>query len=84
MNRIDRIKQTLVDTLKPSTLEVIDDSQQHIGHPGAASGAGHFTVKIAVDCFAGQSLIACHRLVYQALAQLMQTEIHALRIEVIR
>jgi BolA family transcriptional regulator, general stress-responsive regulator len=78
--RLERIRAAL-QTLNPSHLEVIDDSARHRGHAGAASGLGHFNVVIYADVFAGLSPIAKHRLVYQALGSLMETDIHALGIQ---
>ena len=60
-----------------------DNSQDHIGHAGARTGKGHFSVKIASPRFAGQSKLACHRMVYGALGDLMTTDIHALIIDII-
>lgn len=67
-------------TLKPEKLFVTDDSDEHIGHAGAVSGKGHFTVEIASQLFINKSRLECHRMVYNALNDLMQTEIHALKI----
>jgi BolA protein len=79
-SRVAAIRDRLTQTLAPTELEVIDDSHKHVGHTGH-QGAGHFTVKITADCFRGKRLIERHRLVYEALGDLMQTEIHALAIE---
>ena len=73
----DRIRARLA-ALEPSVLEVRDDSAAHQGHPGAASGGGHFQLRLISARFAGQSKIARHRLVYDLLSDLMQREIHAL------
>lgn len=78
------IKKHLQETLQPTFLEVIDDSHLHIGHPGAAEGGKHFTVRIATALFADKSLLACHRLVYNVLTDWMGREIHALKIEVVK
>ena len=64
--------------LEPVTLELRDDSASHAGHAGAASGGGHFELRLVSAQFAGQSKIARHRLVYHLLGDLMQREIHAL------
>ena len=80
MNRVELIESAL-KTLSPSFLEVVDDSARHRGHAGAATGLGHFNVIIHSQAFAGLSPIARHRLVYQALGPLMQTDIHALSIQ---
>ena len=80
--RIKMIQERISAALKPAQLDVIDDSQQHIGHPGAASGGGHFTVIIKAECFSEKSLVACHRMVYDALGDAMEHEIHALSIKI--
>jgi BolA family transcriptional regulator, general stress-responsive regulator len=78
--RVPRIRAAL-QSLNPSFLDVIDDSAKHRGHAGAASGLGHFNVVIYTDAFVGLSPLARHRLVYQALGDLMRTDIHALGIQ---
>ncbi len=83
MDRIANIKTRLQAALTPSSLEITDDSHLHIGHPGAQSGAGHFTVEIASDYFTGKTRLQCHRLIYDALDDMMHTEIHALKIVII-
>lgn len=64
--------------LQPVALEIADDSAQHAGHAGAASGGGHYTLRIVSARFTGQSRVARHRLVYDTLGTLMQHQIHAL------
>ena len=81
MQRIEAIRERLKKNLNPSQLDIIDESHLHAGHVGAAGGAGHFTVTIVSDQFNNKSLIERHRLVYQAVDDLMQTEIHALSIQ---
>ena len=73
--------RTRLEALAPSSMEIIDDSAQHAGHAGARSGGGHYRLRIVADAFAGKSTLARHRLVYQALGELMQHKIHALAIE---
>ena len=64
--------------LEPITIELRDDSASHVGHAGAASGGGHFELRLVSAQFAGLSKIERHRLVYHLLGDLMQREIHAL------
>lgn len=64
--------------LQPESIEIADDSALHAGHAGAASGGGHYTLRIVSARFAGQSRVARHRLVYDTLGSLMQHRIHAL------
>lgn len=74
------IEQALQQQLSPSRLQVIDESHLHAGHAGASSGR-HFRVRISSERFAGQTRIARHRLVYDAVAELIPQGIHALAIE---
>lgn len=82
--RFQLMQERLKDALNPSHLELIDDSAQHIGHAGAQYGAGHYTLIINSDQFTGKPSIACHRLIYSALGNLMDHEIHALKIQLIK
>ena len=67
--------------LNPLSLEIIDESGKHVGHEGAKSGGGHYQLTIVSPAFAGASRISRHRMVYDALGDLMQREVHALAIE---
>ena len=77
-SRVERIRALVQDRLRPQRLEIRDDSAAHSGHAGAADGKGHFRLLIVADCFSGRTLVQRHRLVHDALAQLLQDEIHAL------
>jgi BolA protein len=79
-DRLDRIRARLTAALSPSLLELGDDSALHAGHPGAASGGGHYRVKVVSDRFEGLRLVMRHRLVYDSVHDMMHTEIHALAI----
>jgi BolA protein len=79
-DRVERIRQLLDAALTPSELDVGDDSHLHAGHPGAASGGGHYRVKIVSERFEGLRLVMRHRLVYDAVHGMMHTDIHALAI----
>jgi BolA protein len=74
------ITEKLTQALRPSSLEVIDDGAQHIGH-ASNTGKGYFTVIITSDEFNGQNTLKRHRMVYEALGKLMEDEIHALSIK---
>lgn len=79
-HRIAQIRERLEQAFSPKSLDITDDSHQHIGHPGAKDGRGHFSVRIVSTRFSGHSPIERHRMVYEALGDLMLTDIHALRI----
>jgi len=73
----ERMRSRLA-VLAPIEVEIEDDSARHAGHAGAASGGGHYNLRMISPEFAGKSRVSRHRLVYDALADLMQREIHAL------
>ena len=79
MNRAERMRELLA-ALDPTLVEISDDSHMHVGHAGAASGGGHFSLKIVSPRFEGQRLVMRHRLVYDALQEMMKSDIHALAI----
>ncbi|HEB99168.1 MAG TPA: BolA family transcriptional regulator [Thiotrichales bacterium] len=79
--RVAAIRERLTAALQPELLEIQDDSAKHAGHAGARGGGGHFIVNITSAAFAGKTLIQRHRLVYDALGDMMQSEIHALSID---
>ena len=78
--RVERIRARLAEALAPDSLQVGDDSHKHAGHAGARGVQGHFGVDIVSAAFAGKLPLARHRLVYAALGDMMQTDIHALAI----
>ncbi|MBN1379871.1 MAG: BolA family transcriptional regulator [Gammaproteobacteria bacterium] len=80
-DRIAVIKERLQAHLSPLELEIEDQSALHSGHAGARDGGGHFAIRIISDQFTGKSLVERHRMVYRALADAMQTDIHALSIK---
>ena len=79
--RVAEIERRLKEAFAPTKLEVVDDSHKHVGHEGARDGRGHFTVAIESPAFAGKKPLEIHRMVYDAIGELMQTEIHALSIK---
>ena len=80
-DRVSRIETMLRAAFSPSYLLVKDQSHLHAGHTGARDGKGHFDVTIESRAFAGKPPLARHRMVYDALGTMMDTDIHALRIE---
>lgn len=76
--RADAIRARLLATFAPQECQVTDESALHAGHPGAASGGGHFRVRLVCAQFEGQNQLARHRLVYHYLGDMMPSQIHAL------
>jgi len=74
------IEAALAASLQPLALAVQDDSHLHAGHAGAREGR-HFSVRVVSARFAGLTLVARHRLVYDSLDLLIPRGIHALAID---
>ena len=78
--RIEKMRDRLVATFAPMECQLVDDSHLHAGHAGAASGAGHYSLRIVSERFVGLNRVARHRLVYDCLRDMMLSDIHALNI----
>jgi len=80
----DERRQIIIDELTrkfaPNYIEVIDVSHEHIGHAGAASGAGHFDLVIDKTCFGSLSRLQIHKAIYEAIGYLIPSEVHAISI----
>jgi BolA family transcriptional regulator, general stress-responsive regulator len=74
------LRVALEQALQPRSIEIVDDSARHVGHAGARGGA-HLRVTLVADAFRGRSRLERHRLVYAAVAPLMQGAVHALNID---
>lgn len=80
MNFADEIRDRL-QALRPVQLDLVDESARHEGHAGWRPGGNtHWRLFIASPAFAGQTTVARHRMVYEALGDLMDHPIHALAI----
>jgi len=79
VNVVKNMEERLA-TLQPESLEIVDESERHIGHEGARGGGGHYQLLIVSPRFSGMQILQRHRLIYQALGPMMRTEIHALAI----
>ena len=78
--RLDEIRARLDATFSPISCLLEDDSAAHAGHAGAASGGGHYQLRLVSAVFEGQNRVTRHRLVYDCLLNLMDKDIHALAI----
>ncbi len=73
----DRLRQHL----EAIHVEVIDDSVLHADHLGAEGGGGHFRVVVVSPRFEGASRVAAQRMVYAALGELLEQDIHAVQMQ---
>jgi len=76
---VEKIRQHLA-ALQPEALEITDESGKHAGHEGARGGGGHYQLVIVSPQFTGKSIQQRHRMIYEALGQMMRADIHALAI----
>jgi BolA protein len=82
MHPVEEAMRARLAALGPSVLELQDESAQHAGHAGARpSGGSHWQLTIVSEAFRGRNPVARHRMVYEALGDLMERDIHALRID---
>lgn len=73
------IETNLTEALRPTRLEIVDESHRHAGHAGAnPEGESHFRLTVVAQAFEGKSRVDRQRLVYGALRDLMASRIHAL------
>ena len=78
----EQITKKLRQAFAPVSLEVVNDSDRHRGHAGApGTGESHFTIKVVSERFAGKSRVERHRMVNEALADLLSGKVHALAIQ---
>ena len=81
MSIAQAIRQRLTDALAPSRIDLVDQSARHAGHAGSRpQGESHFQLTLVAQAFEGRSRIERQRMVFDALGDLMRTDIHALSI----
>lgn len=72
------IREKLMVGLRPTRLDVINESELHAGHRSSpGTGESHFRVLIVADAFAGKSRVERHRMVNAMLADLVGKQVHA-------
>ena len=70
-----QITEKISDDLKPSHLEVVNESHMHSVPENSET---HFKLVIATSAFEGKKSVARHQLVYKALAAELAGPVHAL------
>jgi sulfur transfer protein SufE/stress-induced morphogen len=73
---------TTLQQLKPTSINLVDNSHQHAGHAGSLgfNGESHFDLTIVSEAFEGLNLVKRHQLIYMILGEIMP-KIHALSIK---
>jgi BolA protein len=63
MARRDLIAERLTKAFAPASLEIVDESHQHVGHAGHREGGEtHFRVYIVAEAFRGKGRLERHRM----------------------
>jgi BolA protein len=76
------IREKLDMRFSPQELDVIDESEKHIGHAGYQEGGqSHFHVRMRAKALSGMSRLARHRAVHAALGPDLLGRIHALALD---
>ena len=70
-----------LDILNPEILNIVNQSDQHIGHSGYSNGNSHFEIFIVSSQFNNLSKVKRHKLIYNVLKYELETQIHALSIK---
>ncbi len=79
-DRMEKIQARLNATFAPLQCQLTDESALHAGHAGAASGGGHYRLRLVSALFEGKNRISRHRLVYDCLLDMMHADVHAIAI----
>jgi len=83
IDRVAAIDSQLRRAFEPSEIRIKDQSHLHAGHAGAQEGKGHFAVYMVSAAFEGVRSVKRHQMVYEALADLIASDIHALSLELL-
>jgi BolA protein len=82
LQRINKMQTLITTALQPSEMSIVDESHLHAGHAGATTGKGHFNLTIKAEQLNELRALKAHQMVYTALGEMMQTDIHALSISI--
>ncbi len=75
--RLKMVEQRVRAAIDPVHLQILDESHRHRGHEGARSGGSHYRLTVVSERFVGRSRLARHRMLYDAVGDAMNREIHA-------
>ncbi len=79
--RMAEMRRRIEEALAPEQLSIEDEGHLHEGHEGARDGRGHFRLMVVSQALDGLNMIQKHRAIYDALGDMMKTDIHALSID---
>ncbi len=77
-----RMREKLMISLRPTRLDVVNESHLHAGHRSSpGTGESHFRVLIVSEAFTGKSRVERHRIVNDLLSDELKNAVHALAIK---
>ncbi|MEE8530667.1 MAG: BolA family protein, partial [Hyphomicrobium sp.] len=77
-----RMREKLMISLRPTRLDVVNESHLHAGHRSSpGTGESHFRVVIVSEAFTGKSRVERHRIVNDLLSNELKNAVHALAIK---
>lgn len=82
MSAEQAMRERLMIALEPTRIDLVNESHLHAGHASSpGTGESHFRLLIVSKMFEGRSRVERHRLVNDALADLLKDRVHALAIK---
>jgi BolA protein len=77
-----RMREKLMISLRPTRLDVVNESHLHAGHRSSpGTGESHFRILIVSEAFTGKSRVERHRIVNDLLSDELKNGVHALAIK---
>ncbi len=86
MSKDDQLLQIkdALQTLEPTYLEIIDDSEKHRGHGGWIEGrVTHIHIKIASHKLAGLTRVQQHRLIMERFFIKNEESLHSVKVSIV-
>ena len=78
----EAMRRKLDQAFAPDRVDIIDDSQRHVGHAGyQPGGESHFRIEVVSTAFEGRSRVDRQRMVYDVLAEELSGGVHALSLK---
>jgi BolA family transcriptional regulator, general stress-responsive regulator len=73
------MREKLMVALRPTRLDVVNESEMHAGHRSSpGTGESHFRLLIVAEAFSGKTRVERHRMVNAALEDEVGRRVHAL------
>ena len=82
MSLESQMREKLILALRPSRLDVVNESHLHAGHRSSpGTGESHFRVLIVSEAFAGKTRVERHRMINEIVVEELKGGVHALAIK---